>query len=193
MLGLGGTDPPGEGTDRSLRARMAVGTHDREAGQGQPEFRRDDVHDALVAIGDVEQADAGRLGGGARAGDELSAPGHQRVVRSARPGIDDVIDRAEDTRRRLHAAAALLQALERDRSRALMQENPVDRDPGRSAARGDDMRVPDLLEQRARLRLATSQPLELPSLTHCRDTPLPCWHDRVGACGWAMNPTAVGH
>ena len=123
-----------------------------------PEFRRDDVHDTLVAIADVEQADAGRLGRSARARDEFPAPRHHGLVRSSRPGIDDVIDGAEDTRRVPYRAAALVQAFERDRARALVQEDSVNRNPGRTAAGSDNVCLPYFLEQGtcARDRLATS-------------------------------------
>jgi hypothetical protein len=49
MRGLGGADSEGERAQRAMRAGVAVGAHDGEAGLRQAEFRPDDVDDALAA------------------------------------------------------------------------------------------------------------------------------------------------
>ena len=54
MLGLGRADAPGERTERALRAGVTVGTHHGRTRQHDSELRRDDVHDALQRIADVE-------------------------------------------------------------------------------------------------------------------------------------------
>ena len=51
-------DAEGQRTECAMRCRVAVTTDNRLAGLGGAEFRTDDVHDAALSAGHVEQLDA---------------------------------------------------------------------------------------------------------------------------------------
>ena len=99
----------------------------------------------LVVIFDAELA--GVLGelldlqAALRIGDAAAAVG----------GLDVVVDDGERLLRRAHLAAGHAQALEGLRARHLVDEMAVDIDEARAARRLDDVVVPDLVVQRARL------------------------------------------
>ncbi len=151
VLGLGRADAPRQRAERTLRAGVAVGTDHRRTGQRDAEFRRDHVDDALVGIAYVEQVDAGRTGRGSRFDDELPSAGHRRVVAAAGTRVDDVVHRAENPPRVGHRATRLGEFLQRDGARALVQEDPVDRQERCAAAPvKHEVTGPDLVEQAAR-------------------------------------------
>jgi hypothetical protein len=121
---------------------MTIRTDDREAGQRESEFGGNDMHDALVAVGDVEQTNAGLARRGPCAGDEFAAARHQRLIGASRSRIDDVVDRAERPSGPADRAAALPQSFERDRPGAFVQEDAIDRNPRRAGTGGHDMGLP---------------------------------------------------
>ena len=95
--------------------------------------------------------DAGLEGGLPRLDDERPAARHARVVAAPGKRVDDVVHRAEHARRVGQSAPGLPQALERDRPRALVQEDAVygyERHIVVEVA--DDVGVPDLVEERER-------------------------------------------
>ena len=150
VLGLRRTDPPRQRAERTLRAGVTVGTDDRRAGQGETEFGGDDVDDALCRVADIENADPRRRAGLAGCCQKSLAAGHQRP-RSPRRGVDDMVDHREHPGGIGHRSPGLRQRLQRDRPHALVKEDAVDGDQRLAVAKvGDDMRVPQLGEQRLR-------------------------------------------
>jgi hypothetical protein len=138
----------------SLRAGVAVGADQRGPGEHDAELRRDDVHDALVRVADVEQPDPCLERGFARLGDEGAAARHARVVAAAGEGVDDVVHGAEDATGVGDPAAGLPQALQRDGPGALVQQHAVDGEQRRLAGGVQhDMLLPDPVEEGARGRL----------------------------------------
>ena len=144
MFRLGRADAPGDGAERALRAGVAIGAGKREAGEHDALLRGDDVNDALAGIVQIEQRDAVPERARAHRRQEGLARRHQRIVAAPSEGIDDMIHRREDARRRGHNAVRIVQTLQRHAARALVQEQPIHREQIRIAAeRGDDVRIPD--------------------------------------------------
>ncbi len=152
MLDLGGADAEGQRSQRAVRRGVAVAAHDGHAGLAQPLLRPDDVDDALIDAVDREIGHA-----------ELDDIALQRVDLQLRfrlvdaggavAGRDVVVGDGDRRVRPAHLAAGELQPLEGLRRRDLVAEMQVDiEEVGALARRGDDMAVPDLIEQGARLR-----------------------------------------
>ena len=159
VLGFGRTDTPSEGAHRTLGAGVAVRTDHSRARQDKTEFRRDHMDDALQRVAHIEDTDACGLGCRAGLEDERRTARHPRRIAATGRGVDDVVHGAEDPRRVENGATRLRQTLECDRTGALVQEYAVYRDQRRPVAElADDMWVPDLFEQAARLHGHHSTP-----------------------------------
>ena len=107
--------------------------------------------DALLRVVDVEHPQAKGRRSAPGAGDELLAAGHQRPVRAAGAGVEDVVHHAEHLLGPTHAAAGLRQRVQGDAAGALVQAQPVDVEKVFAVVVGfDSVAVPQLVEQRAR-------------------------------------------
>ena len=105
----------------------------------------------LQRVADIEEVNAGRLGGLASLDDEGRATGHARLVTATRSGIDDVIHRAKHPRRIKYGAPGVLQALERHRAGTLVKKNPIDRKQRDSLAElAHEVGGPKFVEQGSR-------------------------------------------
>ena len=151
MLDLGGADAEGQRPEGAVGAGVAVAADDGRAGQGEALLGADDVHDALADVAHAEQLDA-----------ELGAVLGQRVDLDARDLVGDrlravagrhvVVGHRQGRVGPAHLAAGQPQALEGLRAGDLVDEVAVDvEEAGAVRLRVDEMGVPDLLEQRARL------------------------------------------
>ena len=137
--------PNRERAERAVRGRVAVAADDRHPGLRDAELRADHVDDALAAAAGRVERDA-----------ELLAVAAQRLelllgelVRRAVDRRHVVIHRRERPVRPAHAAAGQAQPLERLRRGDLVDQVQVDVEQRRLARRlGDDVPLPDLLEQR---------------------------------------------
>lgn len=106
------------------------------------------MHDALIGIGDIEERDAGFACGTTRFRDECLTAGHQCLIITTTPCIDDVVHDTEDTRWIGDRAAGFSQTVQRGGASALVQENAVDSDQVDATVEGgDDVLVPQLGEQ----------------------------------------------
>ena len=151
MLDLGGSDAEGERPERPVGRGMRVAAHDRHARLCQAQLRADDMDDPLVRRADAVERDAElaavvlqalHLGRGDLIGDrEAAVGGRDRMV-----GGGDGLPRAP------HTEAALAQAVEGLRARHLVDEVQVDAEDvgGSIGALGNDVLVPDLLDDRSR-------------------------------------------
>ena len=155
---LGGADAEGERAHRPMRRRVAVAAHDDHSGLAEALLGPDDMHDALPAIVEAEQSDAGR------ACVNLQVLDHRPAVR--------LVDRGEASARRCHVVVGCreraigaahgqvsLRKHAKGVARPVMHEVAVDvQQRCAIRARLDRMRGPDLVEQRRRVR-ASPAPL----------------------------------
>ena len=148
-LDLARPDPERERPERPVGRGVGVAAHDRHARLGEPQLRADDVDDALVVAAEAVERDpelrAVRLElldlGGRLHGRGWEAAGVVGVEWSA---VATVL-----SGRRTQAAVA--EAGERLGAGDLVDEVEVDReDGGRVGLLGDDVVVPDLLDEGAR-------------------------------------------
>ena len=147
VLELGGADPEGERTEAADGAGMAVGNRVGRARQDHAELGRDDVGDALLGIAEIEDADAVAAASFAHRPQEWGAVGVRGVV-AAGLGRDGVVLHREGQIGTSNAAVGLGELLEGMGSVKLMEHVPVDIDEVAAvAAAGDEMRIPDLVEQ----------------------------------------------
>ena len=152
-LDLARADPEGQRPERAVGRRVAVAADDRHARLGQAQLRADDVDDplGLRAVGvdrDPELGAVGlqllHLGGGHRVDDREAA---RRGRRGVVGGRDRALGAAD-------AEPAGAQAREGLRAGDLVDEVEVDgEDGGRALVLGDDVVVPDLLDERAGARV----------------------------------------
>ena len=151
VLDLGRADAEGERAEGAVGRRVRVAAHDRHARLGQPQLRTDDVHDPLVRRADPVQRDpevarvllhARDLPRGDLVDDRQDAIG----------GRDRMVERCDRLARAANREPALAQAVERLRARDLVHEMEVNADHvgGTVGAGGDDVVVPDLLDDRLR-------------------------------------------
>ena len=150
MLDFRRADAERERAERAMRRGVAVAADDRRAGQREALLRPDDVHDALAMVEFVGIFDA-ELARVLRERLHLQAALGIVDAAAAVGGLDVVVDDGERLFRRAHLAAAEAQAFERLRARHLVHEMAVDVDQAGAARRLDDVVVPDLVVQRARL------------------------------------------
>ena len=75
VLDFAGADAKGQSAKGAVRGGVAVAADDGQAGLGDAQFGADDVHDALIAAGHIEQRDA-VMGAVVRQGLELQAGVH---------------------------------------------------------------------------------------------------------------------
>ena len=140
-------DAKRERAKRAVRARVAVAAHDCHAGLGEPEFRADDVHDALFGRVNVKQLDAKLFAvaaqcfdliGRDRVGDRQTAIGRRHVV----------VHRPEGQGGTANSSARLPQTIKRLGRRDLMNEVQIDIKERRLALRlTNDVRLPQFVEQ----------------------------------------------
>ncbi len=151
VLDLGGADAEGERTQGAMRRGMAVAANDRHARLREPLFRADDVDDALVdaidrEIGDAKIADILLERVDLQLGFRLVDAGLTIARR------DVVVAHGHRRVGPAHLAAGEAQPLESLRRRHFMDQVQIDIDEVRALALwGDDMTVPDLVEQGTRL------------------------------------------
>src|SRR6185437_15193496 len=152
MLDLGGADPEGERTQGAMRRGVAIAADNCHAGLRQAHYRADDVDNALI---DAVDRNIGHA--------ELDDVALQRIDLQLRfrlvdaglavAGRDVVVGNGDRRIRPPHLAAGELQPFEGLRGRHLMAEVKIDiEEMGALARRGDDMAVPNLVAQGARLR-----------------------------------------
>jgi hypothetical protein len=130
---------------------VRIAADDGHAGLGQPQLRTDDVHDALARGPDAVERDAelgavrlelAHLGGGHLVED-------RQVARRRRDGV---VSRRDRLARMTHAEAAGAETGEGLRAGHLVDEVQVHReDRGGAGVLGDDVVVPDLGDDGARL------------------------------------------
>ena len=134
----------------AVRRRVAITTHDGHTWLRQPQFRADDVHDALVFAREAVACDS-----------ELAAVVLERIDLSLHDAVEDgqatarrrnrVIDRRHREVRAANPQTPATQTVERLRRRQLVQEMQIDVHEGRSAvALLDQVVVPDFASERAR-------------------------------------------
>ena len=145
MRHLGRADAEGDGTEGPMGRSMAVAADDEKAGQGQPLFGADHMHDALpgIAHGEVAQAMGLRIGRKAR--------DHARdLVAGGLSACGRVMVGDAEGQPRFGDGKPAFGDLAEGVVRAFVHEMPVHPEkvcPVR--ARGHDMRGPDLVEQGA--------------------------------------------
>ena len=150
-LDLARPDPEGERAERTVGRRVRVAADDRHARLGQAQLGTDDVDDALVRRAEAVERDAELA---AVVGQLLDLRGGHGVGDRQAPvvGRDRVVGRRHGLARSADGQAALAEAGEGLRARHLVDEVEVDPEDGRGARFvGDDVVVPDLLDEGARL------------------------------------------
>src|SRR5260221_1824944 len=152
MLAFGRADTPGERADAADRAGVAVAAHQGEAGQRNTEFGRNDVDDALPPVVHIEKVEAVVARPAPRGADHVDAFGAGGILVAAPwHRIDDMVDDGENLLGMGRRAAGSLELAHRDAAAHLMQEEAVDAEERRILAEiGDDVIVPNLLEERQR-------------------------------------------
>ena len=187
VLHFAGADAEGERAERAVRGRVAVAADDRESRLRDAEFRADDVHDALVAAVHIEQIDA-ELFAVARERLELAGGVWIEHRQSAILGGNGVVHHREGQLRPAHGASGSLDARERLRRSAFVDQMPVDVDQrGLAGLFVDDVRVPNFFVECARshtLDLTGSVPQICPgarndarAINHCNKAAAPRqWH-----------------
>jgi hypothetical protein len=149
VLDLARADAERERAERAVRRRVAVAAHDRHARLGVAELGTDHVDDAgVLGVGVVQRDSVLAAVLGQRA--QLRACGVVEDGEALRQGGDRVIHRRDRPVGAADPQAARAEARERLRRGHLVNEVEIDVQHGRpSRLLGDDVRVPDLLEQRA--------------------------------------------
>ena len=154
VLDLGGADAPGQRSHPAVAGGVTVPAHQRASGQRDAELGPDHVDDALPRVVDVEMGDPELLAVAAPHPDERQTGG-VGVVGAIRTGGNDVVDHRERELRASHRDAAAPQPVEAPVARHLVHQVAVDVDEhGAVAEIGDDVVVPDPVEQRAGSRRA---------------------------------------
>ncbi len=159
MLDLRGADAEGERAHGAMRRGVAVAADDRHPRLRQTLLRPDHMDDALVEAGDRKIGDAEFLDVAFQGLDLQQRIGFvdPRHARAAVGGRDVVVGDREGLVGTADAAAGELQPFKGLRRRHLMDQVKIDVDQvGACALRGDDMGIPDLVEQRAWLRHRTT-------------------------------------
>ena len=153
MGNFGRTDSKGERTEGAMGRGVTVTADDQEARQGQPQFRPNDVNDALPGIFQPEQGDALIAGILIEVADHARDLGiGDRLVATARRHI--MVGDAECQLRLCDAGAAPGQLAEGVK-RAFMNVVPVDPEQGLAVAFQDLVLSPEFVEQGQRRCHAT--------------------------------------
>ncbi len=148
MFGLAAADAPRHGAKCALRTGVAVGCYQGAARQNNAQFGRDDMGNALIAVGHIEQGDARRPTSGAGLCDEILSTWHHGQIASPRAGIDDMIHHGKNARGVGDRSLRRRQAFEGGGTCPFVQEYAVDSDQGAAIAEIDDgMGVPDFVKQ----------------------------------------------
>jgi hypothetical protein len=147
MFAVARADAKSERAHRPDRAGVTVAADESHAGQRDAEFRRDDVHDSLPRIVDIEEPDVVRHDPLDELDQEIVSARHARGHSSAGHGCQHMIQCAERQFGIAHAPLAPVELFERYRAADLIQEVPVDMHGKRTVAHvGDQMVVPNLVE-----------------------------------------------
>ena len=150
-LDLARPDPERQRAERPVRRRVRVAADDRHAGLREPELRADDVDDALGVAAEGVDRDA-EVGAVRLELPDLGRRLHVDHRQAARGGGRAVVRRGDRLVRAADRDAAGAEPGERLRAGDLVDEVEVDREDGRGAGvLGDDVLVPDLLDEGARL------------------------------------------
>ena len=137
--------PHDSAAERAVGAAMAVAAAQGQAGQGQPELRRDDMHDAVAELARLEHRHAEM----ARLFAQVHDVGVVVPVRIVAAGIgrDRVVGAAKHQFWIVQGDAALAQFAQRAR-RQIRHDQAVDMHQRKAVAVvGDHMARPDFLEQ----------------------------------------------
>lgn len=146
MLDLRGPDAQRESPESAVRRGMRVAADDGGAGKRKPQVRTDDVNDALLVAGDVEQRDVEILAIGAQRLDLCL--GDRVLDIEAVLGGDIVVHRGKGEVRPADLTSGEAKPLKGLRAGDLMHELAVDiKECGAVVQPGGHMRVPDLFEQ----------------------------------------------
>ncbi len=149
MLDFARADAERQRAEGAVRGRVAVAADDRHARLRQPQFRPDDVDDALVAVVEIVKADAEILAILPQSIDLLPGDFVGNRQRSA-GGRHVMIDGRHRSLRPPDLSPRKPQALEGLRAGYLVDELQVDvQDRLFAAFRMDNVIVPDFLEHRA--------------------------------------------
>ena len=151
VLDLAGADAEGERSEGAVGRRVTVAAHHGHAGQDETLFGSDDVDNALADIVHAVKLDA-ELGAILFQGFDLDA---RLLVIDAEVTVvcrDVVIGNGENRLGPAQFASVIAQTFEGLRARHLVHQVTVDIDDGRAVAvQGDNMGIPDLVEQGTRL------------------------------------------
>jgi hypothetical protein len=143
---LGGADAEGDGAHAAMRAGVAVAAHQQGAGQGNALLGPDDVDDALAGLTEIEELDAPALGFAAHVVQPLRIR-FQRVVGAAGLGRDDMVEGGEGEVGVAHRLAGALDHGEAAAAAVMHQMAADVQERVVVAEIGDDMAIPDLVEQ----------------------------------------------
>ncbi len=120
-------------------------------GKAMPSSGRDDMHDALAGIADIEHADIGTLRFIPESMDEFGAARKFGGIAAAGIGIDDMIHRAEYQMRVEYRPPGRGYTLQHAAARTLMQEDTIHvEQPHFIGKRADDMLAPDFFDNGGR-------------------------------------------
>ncbi len=143
---LGGADAEGDGAHAAVGAGVAVAAHQQGARQGNALLRSHDMDDALAGLAEIEQLYAPALGLVAHVIEPLRV-GLQRFVGASGLGRDDVVERGKGEIGIAHPVARILDRLQ-PAAAAVMHEVAADVQERVAVAQiGDDVAIPDLVEQ----------------------------------------------
>jgi hypothetical protein len=160
VLDLARADAEGERAERPVGGRVRVAADDRHARLGDAHLRADHVHDALAGVAHRVQPDAElrrvpaqrlELRAGNRVGHRGAWTLDRRSRADAGVGRDVVVLGGEGQVRPAHLTPGGAQAVEGLGAGDLVHEVQVDEEQvWLTLGAADDVRVPDLLRQRAR-------------------------------------------
>jgi hypothetical protein len=158
-LDFGRPDPECQRPECPVRARVGVATDDRHARLGQAQLRPDDVDDALARVADAVERNAELA---AVRVELLDLGGRQRIQegQATRGRWDGMVSGRDRPLRVANLQAALAKAGESLGAGHLVDEMEVDGEHARRAViLGDDVIVPDLLNEGAGLAVHGSDRL----------------------------------
>ncbi len=162
MRDLAGADAEGERPHAAMGTGVAVAADEERAGKAQAQLRPDDMDDTLAGLADIEQPHAMLFAEVAQILEQPSA--HDAGVGAAGRGGDGVVGRREGEARIAQPVAFLRDIQDRASAAQIVQQMAVDMEQGVVVAEiGDDVLVPDLVEE----RLAGHSPITAPNSAHC--------------------------
>ena len=161
MRHLAGADAEGERAHAAMGAGVAVAADEESAGQAQAQLRAHDMDDALSGLAEIEEANAILA---AEAAEILEEPlTHRRGAGATGRAGDGVVGGGEGEARTPHTIPLLADVGDGTAAAEIVQQVAVNMEEGVAAAQiGDDMLVPDLVEERG-----PHSPITSPKSTHC--------------------------